>query len=267
MRNKLYLSMMFSLLLILLLIPSVVNPVVTANEPKQHIYDYANLLDQDEIENLEALAHKYGTKRETDFIILTTKDTDGKAVVRYMQDFYDDNALGYDKPHGNTAILTISMKNRDVNVSAFYKAKEYLDNDRVTLVREKITPNLSKGNYEQAFETFIKTSYKYMGIKPGIDPDNLLFNIWFQLIASLVLAGLIVSVMVYNSGGKRTISEKTYRDSNSSKVLQRRDTYIRTSTSKRKKPSNNSSSGGGRSSGGGGVTRGGHSHSSSSGKF
>ncbi|CAM3970832.1 TPM domain-containing protein [Lederbergia lenta] len=267
MRNKLYLSMMFSLLVILLLIPSVVNPVLAANEPKQHIYDYANLLDQDEIENLEALAHKYGKKRETDFIILTTNDTEGKDIIPYMQDFYDDNALGYDKPHGNTAILTIDMDTRDVYLAGFYKAKEYLDNDRLYLIREKITPNLSKGNYEQAFQTFIKTSYKYMGIRPGVDPDNLLFNIWFQLIASLALAGLIVSVMVYNSGGKRTISEKTYRDSNSSKVLQRRDTYIRTSTSKRKKPSNNSSSGGGRSSGGGGVTRGGHSHSGSRGKF
>ncbi|MEK3886003.1 TPM domain-containing protein [Bacillus sp. FSL K6-3431] len=265
MKTKICVRMGLFLIAILLIIPVIANNTLAANETKQHIYDSANLLNQDEIENLEEMANKYSAKRKTDFIILTTNDTEGKDIVPYMQDFYDENAPGYDKPHGNTVILTIDMQHKDVEVAGFYKGEKYLDNERATLVREKITPDLSNENYEQAFQTFITTSYNYMGIKPGISPDNILFNIWFQIIASLALAGMIVGVMVYNSGGKKTINEKTYRDINSSKVLQRKDTYIRTSTSKRKKPSNNSSSGGGRS--GGGVTGGGHSHSGSRGSF
>ncbi len=46
------------------------------------------------------MAEKYSIKRETDFVILTTDNTNGKDVVKYMEDFYDNMALGYNKPMG-----------------------------------------------------------------------------------------------------------------------------------------------------------------------
>ena len=64
-----------------------------------------------------------------------------------MQDFYDENAPGYDQPHGNTAILTLDMQNRDVYLAGFIKAEDYLDDSRLDLIRDKITPDLSSGNY------------------------------------------------------------------------------------------------------------------------
>ncbi|HLR34579.1 MAG TPA: TPM domain-containing protein [Tissierellales bacterium] len=261
-----------SLIIILLIILSFFNPLLTNksladSNTKQRIYDFANLLTEEEIEELENLSNKYSTKRETDFIILTTNDTNDKDVVKYMQDFYDEKALGYDKPHGNTAILTIDMENREVYLSGFYLAKEYLDDSRLDLIREKITPSLSDGDYYKAFKYFIKTSYKYMGIRPKVNPNNILFNLWFQIITSLTLAGIVVGTMAYNSGGKITTSDGTYRNLDTSKVLARRDNYIRTSVTKRRKPSKNTSSGSSGGGGGGGVTSGGHSHSGSRGSF
>ena len=76
--------------------------------------------------------------------------------------------------------------------------------------------------------------------------------------------------MAYNSGGRVTVSEGTYRDFSSSRVVDRRDNYLRTSVTKTRKPSSdNNSSGGGFSGGGssGGTTSGGHSHSGSRGGF
>ncbi|MBW8349761.1 TPM domain-containing protein [Bacillus sp. IITD106] len=252
---------LFIFAFLLILLPFSIN----AHAVEQKIYDYAGLLTDDQVQKLEAMANEYGAKRNTDFIILTTNGTEGKGAKKYMQDFYDDKAPGYDKPHGNAAILTIDMEKRDVYLAGFYKAEKYLDDERLTQIREKITPDLSSGNYEQAFEDFIKTSYKYMGFRPGVNPDSLFFNIWFQIICSLGLAGIIVGIMAYNSGGRVTINSSTYEDSNNSRVLDRRDIYIRTTTTKRRKPSNNSSGGGSR--GGGGFTSGGHSHSGSGGKF
>ncbi len=233
---------------------------------KQRIYDDAGLLSDSEVKELEKLAEKHGAKRDTDFIILTTNNEENKDVMVFMQDFYDEQAPGYDKPHGNTAILTLDMKNRDVYVAGFYKAKTYLDDHRATLVREKITPDLSDGNYYKAFQSFIKTSSKYMGIRPGVNPDNILFNLWFQIFASIAVAGAAVWIMAFNTGGRVTVNARTYQDNENTRVNQRSDQYIRTSTTKRKKPSNKSS-GSGFSGGGGGVTRGGHSHSGSRGKF
>nr|WP_244943947.1 TPM domain-containing protein [Siminovitchia fortis] len=234
---------------------------------KQRVFDDAGLLSDNEVKELEKLAEKHGAKRDTDFIILTSNNEENKDVVEFMQDFYDEQAPGYDKPHGNTAILTLDMKNRDVYVAGFYKAETYLDNHRATLVREKITPDLSDGNYYKAFQSFIKTSSKYMGIRPGVDPDNILFNLWFQIIASLAIAGAIVGIMAFNTGGKVTVNARTYQDNENTRVNHRRDQYIRTTTTKRRKPSNKSSGSGFSGGGGGGVTRGGHSHSGSRGKF
>ncbi|WP_315119694.1 TPM domain-containing protein [uncultured Clostridium sp.] len=270
MKRKTYLKGILFLIMLLIFLPFVSNVAIAASDAKQRIYDFAGLLTPEEIEELEVISSKYSAKRKTDMVILTSNDMEGKDVVKYMQDFYDEEALGYDKPHGNCAILTIDMENREVYLAGFYLGKEYLDDSRLDLIRSKITPDLSQGDYYKAFHDFIKTSYKYMGIRPGVNPDNVVFNLGFQIIASLATAGIIVGIMAHNSGSKITVNEGTYRDSNNSRIIQRRDDYIRTTVTKVRKPSqntsSNSSSGGG-GGGGGGVTSGGHSHSGSRGSF
>ena len=270
MKKKIYLKLVLLFIILFLFLPIITNKVAAVPDTKQRIYDFAELLTSEEIDELENISQKYSAKRETDIIVLTTRDSSFKDIVEYVEDFYDDEAFGYDKPHGNTAILTIDMKNRDVYLVGFYKGERYLDDSRLDLIRYKITPDLSDGNYYKAFKTFIKTTYKYMGIKPGVDPDNILFNLWFQIIASLSIGGIVVGIMAHNSSGRVTVNEGTYRDFNNSRIIDRRDNYIRTTTSKHRKPSDNNNRSGGNSGigrGGGGVTSGGHSHSGSRGKF
>ncbi len=243
----------------------IIHPVMAIEETSQKVYDFAGLLTAEEVASLESISNKYSQKRQVDIIILTTKDTQGKDVVQYMEDFYDEKGLGYDKPHGNTAILTIDLEHREVYVAGFYKGEEYLDNSRCDLIREKITPDLSGGDYYEAFQAFIKLSYQYMGVKPGVNPENILFKLWFQVLAAIIVAGFSVIAMAYNSGGRITTRGSTYMDSNNSRITNRIDNYVRTVTTKQKKPSNNSNGSGG--GGGGGVSSGGHSHSGSRGSF
>lgn len=267
MRSKIYLKL---ILFVALIFTIIVSSQAGAFHTKRRIYDFAGLLNGEEIEELESISEKYSAKRETDFIILTYSDPKGKDIVEYMQDFYDEEALGYDKPHGNAAILTVDMKNREVYLAGFYKGEKYLDDYRLDLIRDKITSDLSRGDYFNAFHTFIKTSYKYMGIRPGVNPNNILFNLWFQIAASLGIAGIAVGIMALNSGGRITVNAATYQDSVNTRVIDRRDIHLRTTVTKRRKPSNNKSNSGGGSGGirsGGGVTKGGHSHSGSRGKF
>ncbi|MFD3259618.1 TPM domain-containing protein [Paenibacillus lentus] len=238
--------------------------MAAAAETKSLIYDEANLLSQQEYAELNAMANEYGAKRETDIIIITSNNAENIDVVVMTEDFYDDHAPGYDKPHGNAVILTLDMKNRDVYLAGFYKAEQYLDDGRLDQIRHKITPDLSNGDYKQAFEKYIKTAHKYMGFKPGVNPDNPLFSLWFQLGAAVVMGGIVVGVMTYRSGGRVTVNRRTYEDASTSGVVDRQDQYIRTTTTKRKIERNTSSSSGG---GGGGITGGGHSHSGSRGKF
>lgn len=279
---------LFLMMALLLLLPWAMPAKAENFDRSQYIYDFAHLLTDKEAADLQSLAKERGAERETAFIIITLNGTDGKDIQQYVEDFYDENAPGYDQPHGNTAILAIDMQERNVYLAGFEKAEQYLDDGRLEQIKEEITPNLSEGHYLQAFSTFITTSHEYMGDEPsdgsssdgysgygllgssdgyngndsGADPENIFFQWWFQLIASIIVAGVIVLIMAYRSGSRVTVNAQTYMDCNRSKVLSVYDNFVRQTVTRQKRPSNNTTSGGG-----GGITGGGHSHSGSSGKF
>jgi uncharacterized protein len=247
-------------LLVCFLVPW--NTGMAQSSAKKLIYDEAGLLSREQLVELEAMANQLGPVRETDIMIYTSRNSANADVMRMTQDFYDDNAPGFDKPHGNAVILTLDMRNREVYLAGFYKAKEYLDDSRLDKIRSRITPDLSNGDYGSAFRKYIQTAYDYMEYPPGVNPDNILFQTWFQAAASLGIAAVIVGMMAYHSGGRVTVRRQTYEDASTSGVVRHHDQYIRTTVSKRHIPK--STGGGG---GGGGTTGGGHSHSGSRGSF
>ncbi|MHA7965338.1 TPM domain-containing protein [Paenibacillus sp. CAU 1782] len=247
-----------------LLIVSPDQKVSAAVEEKKLIYDEAGLLTDEEIAELNALANKLGAERETDIIVWTTSNPEGGDVKKLTQDFYDDKGPGYDKQHGNAVILTVEMYNREIYLAGFYKAETYLDNGRLDKIRDRITPSLTNQNYIGAFKNYIETAHRYMGFEPDVNPDNILFNGVFQLVVSAVIGGVIVGIMLSNSGGRVTVGSHTYQDANSSGLLEHYDHHVNTTVTKRKIERPSSGGGGG---GGGGRTGGGHSHSGSRGSF
>ena len=250
----------FAIILICLFAGEIVVQAQSTNQ-KQYIYDNADVLTSEEEKQLEALASTLSEERNTAFIIVTVNGTDGKSIREYMGDFYDEQAPGYDKPHGNTAMLTIDFEERDVFLSAFKLAEKYLDDDRLETIRLDITSDLTDGYYYDAFSNFMYDAHSYMGYLPDeVNPNSFFFQWWFQLAVSLVVAGVAVFIMVARSGGVVTVNGSTYIDQNQSGVVKRQDNYIRTTVTKQKKPDDSNSSGGG-------TTGGGHSYSGSGGKF
>ena len=79
-------------------------------------------------------------------------------------------------------------------------------------------------------------------------------RILIELVIAIVVGLIAIAIMVGNAGGKNTTNCNTYLDPTNSRVLAKRDRYIRTSVNKRKieKSDSSSSSGGG----GGGGTKG-----------
>lgn len=251
------------LLAVCLLLPiGMMADEAAAATSKQLIYDEAGLLSPQEREELSLLASEYGAERETDILIVTSNNSDNIDVMKMTQDFYDEHGPGYDKTHGNAVILTVDMRNREIYLAGFYKAKEYLDDNRLDKIRNQMTPDLTNGDYKAAFETYILKAHYYMGYEPGVNPDSLLHQIWFQLAVSLGIGALVVGIMAHHSGGRVTVNRQTYENAATSGVLDQRDAYIRTTVTKRKIPKNTGGSGGG-----GGTTGGGHSHSGSRGSF
>lgn len=236
----------------------------------QRVYDEAGLLTEEEVANLEQQAAAYFEKWDTDFIIVTTESTEGKGIRQYLQDFSDKLWGEFNREEDNMAIITVDIGDRWVDLAGFGRAEKRIDNKRADHIRQELTPYLSDENYYEAFQVFMEMADEYMRTFPGVNPNSIFFNTLFQLAVSLGLAGIIVFFMAYHSGGKVTVTSTTYLDRNQSRVIRKRDRYLRKSVTRMKKPSSNSRGGGGGGGfrgGGGGVTRAGRSHSGSRGRF
>jgi uncharacterized protein len=116
-------------------------------------------------------------------------------------------------------------------------------------------------NYgESGSSNYGKSGYAGPSDYYGEKDDNIFYNTFFQLAIAVIIGAVAVGIMAAGSGGRVTVSNRTYLDEEHSGIVATRDDYIRTTTTRVKKPTDNNN-GGGRSSGGGGISSGGHSHS------
>lgn len=176
--------------------------------------------------------------------------------MKYMQNFTDQLAKEFNRKKDNMAVITLDMGDRWVDLAGFGRAETYLPDSRLDMIRGEITPSLSAGNYYEAFDLFFDFGDEYLDKHP-----NIFFNTFFQLALSLGLAGAIVFFMAYTSGGRVTVTSRTYLDESNTKIIDKHDIYLRKTVTRKRKPS--SKSGGG----GGGISGGGRSHSGSRGRF
>lgn len=247
---------------------------------KQRIFDEAGLLSDYEVKELEAYAAEVSARWSTDVLVYTTENTSGADVMLLTQQFYDDRAPGYDKPHGNTAILTLDMYNRELYLAGFYKAETYLNDRRLDQINDAVTSSLSGGAYREAFYTYMDMVDRFMAVEPSAEEyesggsgyvsaeqeyASKLLTEGVQIFAALAIAGVAVFIMVRNAGGKVTVNRKTYENPAQMAIRGQVDQYSHTTVTRTKIERNTGGRGGG--GGGGGITRGGHSHSGSRGKF
>lgn len=228
-----------------------------ASAIERKVYDEAGILNSREVEALESLATELGEQWDTDFLILTTNDTNGLYIKDYMANFYDEKITEQGLSKWNATILSLDMQSRDVYLSGFYKGELYIDGDRIDKILDEVAPYLSNGNYYEAFEEYLYQVNDYMGREPA----KIYLQWWFQILVSLGIGALVVGGLAFNLGGRVTVTARTYLDERKSRVLQAKNQYVRTVVTKQKKPS--SKSGGG----GGGRTPGGHSFSGGGRKF
>ena len=255
------------LLLLIIILPNGLS--VEATTDKQRIFDDANILSSSEKESLERFAGKYSDKRKVDFIVITMNGDED--ITTYMGDFYDEKGLGYDKERGDVALIALNMKEtkRDVQLAGFGNVEYTLPDERFYTIREKVTPDLSAGNYERAFEDFIRLSARFMQFKEGANPANPLYHPIVQFVIALAIGVVVVLALSLNRKTRITTTAATYFDNEQSKVNRQEDQYLRKTVTKRYSPQQKKSGGGGGGGGfsGGGRTGGGSSFSGSRGKF
>lgn len=247
------------------------------DDGKNRIYDEAGLLTEDEKLSLSKKINKYSQKRNLDIVIYTANEDYTDEVKIMANEKYIDNVQVFANEfhdsldggkHNPYVMLTINMYDRDVNVTSYNSAENNIDVERATKIRKYITPSLSEGDYYKAFDKFINKSYKYLGIRLGVNPDSIFLNDFILIIISFIVGlfgiGSMLAEVRFNKKPKLI-----QIDASLANIVDKKDNYIRTSTTKTRIVKNDNSSGGGGSFGGGssGSTSGGSSYSGSSGKF
>lgn len=250
------------LFMICLLSSIIIAPTIQAasnNKDIPYVFDDANLLSTDDQRDLNDLANKYSQKHDTSIVVVTVSDTNELSTTDYASMYYDTYIHGKDGYNDNCVLFLIDMDNRSTNIFAYEDAAIRMDTKRSDKILDVVTSKLTSGNYDDAIQTFIKKTNTYLSTKPSVDPDNIFFQVWFQLFLAIIIGATSVGIMIHNSGGRVTTNSATYLDHSNSKLTGCYDHYIRTTTTRTKKPENNNNSGGGSS---GGTTGGGSSFSS-----
>ena len=244
-------------------------PYVDASE---HIYDFADILTDEEEAYLYKLVQEYINKTNMDMVILTDAKSyysDRQNEV-YAADFYDYNDFGLNMENYSGVLLYRNAYEVDpyYNVYMFGNAQLYYDYNRSENMLDAIYSDMRSKNYLDAFEEFIEiyTDYYEDGIPSSmknyaIDSMGFLYQkytypwMWALFVSGIVSLIYAIVFIGRNKMVKKAREAKDYLNEEDIDMYKTVDQFVRTHTSSYTVSSSSGSSGGG----------GGHSSSGSSG--
>lgn len=233
------------------------------------ITDKANLLTESEEITLEEKLDEISLRQKMDIAVATTDNLEGYSVEEYADRLYKQYNYGYsDSKDG--LILLISTQSNDWYISACGYGATAFTAAGIDYIGEKITTELSGGNFSAAFEIYAQLCDDFISQARTGNPynsDNLprepLSLVWIPIciLIGFAIAKIIVGKMKSELKTVRTQkAANNYVKSGSMSVTESSDLFLYNNITKTAKPKNNSSSGNSSSSSGA-------SHSGGGGKF
>jgi len=211
----------------------------TAFAQTSKIYDYAELLTQQEEAALQDKALQIGTQYSMDIGVVTVTDRGGKTVSAYADDFYDTNGFGYGSNYDGLIIL-IDINSRDVFISTSGSGQDYFTDQRLNNIIDQLTPYLSKGEYYNAFMSFFSSAESY--IKAGIpsgqhrepsspesydeQPAGLAELIALPFIVGIVAGGIACIVVVASYKSNKGATASSYIKNNDIVLIDKQDILV-----------------------------------------
>ena len=235
-------------------------PYVNENEK---IYDFAELLTDEEEEEIAYLIYDFIEEYNMDMAVVTIDDSDFRTSEEYADDFFDYNNFGTNKTLDGILFL-IDMDNRKMWISTHGEAIRMYNDDRIESILDTTYSYISKQDYYNCAKGFVEDASYYASkgvqgknVNSHIDEKtgDIVYEIKFGL--EHILFGAIGSgiatllfILIANSKHKvirKATQAKQYIVKDSINITQREDRFISTYTSKVYDPPSDSSSGGGSS--------------------
>lgn len=260
-----------ALLCILLCIAAAYPAFALSDMPR--LVDNAGLLSDFEQSELINTLDEISTRQQVDIVVVTTDSLNAKTPEAYADDFYDYNGYGFGEDCDGVLLL-VSMEDRDWHLSTCGYGMTAITDDGVEYISDKFLPDLSDGNYAQAFTTYAKLCDEFITQAKTAQPydgDNMPkapFDPLKCLIISMAI-GLGISLAVTGSmkAKLKTVrmqaAAASYVKANSLHITESRDMFLYNTVDRTEKPKSDSGSGGSSSH----TSSSGQTHGGGGGKF
>ena len=226
--------------------------------PVERVYDYADVLTDEEETALRAYIAECEAKVNVDIVLVTIcEDVEASglswetSMMNYADDFYDHNNYGYNKVHGDGVLLLDNWYEGQKGswLSTCGSVYEEFGDYEINKVLDEVYYQVEDNPYS-AYRAYVRMIERYMentGVSVGI-PGILVLAV--PIIVAIVFALTNLS----QKATKDTTTAETYVAGGKPDFKERRDDFIRKSVVTRH-ISTSSGSSGGRSSGRGGSHR------------
>lgn len=230
-----------------------------SSAPAERVYDYADVLNNEEEQKLRDYIADCEKKYHIDLVLVTiNEDVESRGnwetvMMNRADDFYDENQFGYNKVHGDGALLLDNWYTDDYGsqkgswLSTCGIVEDRLGNYEINQVLDAVYYKADYSPYE-AYREYVDNTCKY--VRAGENRIRIPF-LGILLLPVLVAVIYAVSHLIHSSD-KKTVPAAAYVADGKPHVRDQQDDFIRKSVVTRRIESG---SGGGSSSGGGGHHR------------
>lgn len=194
----------------LVLLLALAVPAFAAEEGFADLYyrmnDSAEVLTEDEDNELEASLEELSVRQSFDVVIATIDSLEGEgytSMEEYADDLYDYCQFGYGADRDGVLLL-VSVGDRKWHISTCGYGIAAFTDAGIQYLGEQMTPDMADGDYAAAFRTFIQWTDTYVtAAREGhpYDVDNMpheplsILYLGLALVIGLVTALIVTGVM------------------------------------------------------------------------
>ncbi len=254
------------------------------SSPGQRVFDYADKLTDREEEKLEELIEKRQDEIGCDIVLVVLDEplreyaesyapqigyvSEDEYVMVYADNFYDEHAFGYDKPHGDGCVFVDNWDRSDSAYGYAYnwlstsgRVEQTFDMSDIDGIIEDVNEVVNDDPYE-AYRRYVEGVARVMS---GSLVGDAKIPFLSMVVTSMIVAVIYLFVHLSSNRGKKTTVSTTYVNGGRPFLKHRRDVLVNTHVTRRHIERSSSGGGGG---GGGGhhVSAGGHSHGGGGGR-
>lgn len=268
-------KIIYSLLIVISTI--VIIPSIKALDTTQKIYDYADILTDEEEALLKVKIDEYIEKYNIDMVLVSVRSHSKSSTEAYADDFYDYNGFGIGSTYdGVIFVLDYNFGNENMWMSTSGEGIKLYDDNRIDNILDVVYEDY---DYYELYSDFIDecSYYASLGV-PSSNKDiyinengDLVYKRSFPWLVSIIMSGIISTIVLLilihkNKMVKKALDANVYLNNETANITDRNDQFVTTHTTSVRINTSSSGSGrvggssihrssSGRSHGGGGRSR------------